>query len=552
MSYSLQQVQQAIKLAHSEGNTDAVNSLVDFYNNQYQQERSSFKEHEPSGWADIPPQISETAQQGMAASERKYKTLSGMVEQDKVHAEEMPALSLGVAAPVVGSVFEAGLKTAGQVASILTPDYLEVPVIEAVKGQVFDFIQKPNVQEGLRYATNKASEYFQWASENKEDALRLESIVDVGLMSLPPTKVPPVTEAMDRASVKLLDVGRVQGINKRHDQVWRLLEPLKLDKDSLRRTEIKGPLGTKTTSPSPMQEESIKVVSLIPDVRAGKTFTHNFNAIHNEIESTAKRLIKRIDREGNPQVDMKALVTGMQREVDSFINSPDIHIAGSATPKRTQAFIDKTVQLLKESDGSAKGVLEARKQLDDYIQQGHSLDPEYLDSKGAALKIIRDHLNSAVAEAVPKVDVDGLLRKQFLMYNAGDVVGDKAIDEARNSIARTYANIHRVTGTSLPTTPLALAATAGGAGALMTEGVLFYGSAGLALVAGGTLALKALSSPQTKKALGVLLGGANKAIKASKNKEMIEQLKADRLVIISLLQQEEDKTQRVPMKGAAN
>ena len=38
----------------------------------------------------------------------------------------------------------------------------------------------------------------------------------------------------------------------------------------------------------------------------------------------------------------------------------------------------------------------------------------------------------------------------------------------------------------------------------------------------------------------------------SKSKEMIEQLKADRLVIISLLEQPQDETQRIPMKGAAN
>ena len=209
-----------------------------------------------------------------------------------------------------------------------------------------------------------------------------------------------------------------------------------------------------------------------------------------------------------------------------------------ASPKKMQAILDEAKKLISTSDGTATGILQARKDLDKWLD---GIDPkmvndEYMDSKAKALKIIREAMNNAVGDAVPDVDVKGLLRKQYLMYKAYDNLGDKAMGMAKTSLARSYINAKRVTGMAIPTTPLAMAATASAASAAISSGWFAFATGTLALGTGAILTSRMLKGPTAKKGLGVLLGQVSKAIKMSKNKEMIEQLKADRLVIISLLE----------------
>ena len=138
------------------------------------------------------------------------------------------------------------------------------------------------------------------------------------------------------------------------------------------------------------------------------------------------------------------------------------------------------------------------------------------------------------------------------MYKAFDNLADKSTKLASTSLARAYVNAKRVTGMAIPTTPLAMAATASAGTAALSSGWLAFATGTLALGTGAVVTSRMLKGPTAKKGLGVLLGQVSKAIKMSKSKEMIEQLKADRLVIISLLEQPQDETQRIPMKGAAN
>ena len=102
-------------------------------------------------------------------------------------------------------------------------------------------------------------------------------------------------------------------------------------------------------------------------------------------------------------------------------------------------------------------------------------------------------------------------------------------------------SINRVTGLKLPTTPLAVSATIGAAGSVLTL------APGLASVLAGTVVTgglgyagyRALISPATKKYLAKLLVASDKALKTSTNPDMLKQIRADRAVVLELLERSE-------------
>jgi len=552
-TFDYQRYEQAIKLAQSEGNTAAVNELSAIYTEAKAKERSGFVEHTPTQMTDVLPAIGEGLEGAVTTATQGIAEVGSLLDAKKIHTPEAVPLGLVKAAlPAAGDVVLTGLAALGDVVSLATPDSLEKEVVEAVKGAVFDIADNPVFQEGLELAKQGMAPFIEWGKEHPDAALRLGASFELGLMALPATKVPPVSAALDNVAGSLLRAGNVQGITKRHDGIQRLLEPLKLNRSDIRRTETRGVTREHIVGPDARGEEVIKVLALIPEVKVGRTYVKNANAVYDEIEATSERLTKRLQRAGNPEVDTTKLTDNMDAALESYFKSDDPIIAGLPKP-RIEAIVNKAKSLVAESDGTVVGVLEARKKLDSYLNNlDVNLDGEFVASKGKALKIIRDTLNNAVNDTVSDVDVLGLLRKQHLMYTAWDTLADKAIHEARTGLSRAYINAQRATGMSIPTTPLALAATAGGAATLATTGLAAWGIGAASTVAAGVLVQRMLTSPSAKKGLGVLLGAVSKGIKMSKNKEMIEQLKADRLIIISLLEQKEDTNQRVPMKGAVN
>ena len=137
---------------------------------------------------------------------------------------------------------------------------------------------------------------------------------------------------------------------------------------------------------------------------------------------------------------------------------------------------------------------------------------------------------------MPDVSVQDLLRKQALSYRALDIVGEKRRLEADTAIGRLGQNISR-TGVNLPRNPASQLATGYAAGNIVQSGA-FPWLAGIGATGASIYGLgKAAMSSQTKKFFGQLLVSTDKAIKAAKGSpQMIQQLKADRAVLVSLMQ----------------
>lgn len=550
---TLQQIEKAIKLAYEENNIEAVNSLVEFYNNQRATEKQEFTEYEPTKLVDVPKQLSssyETGKQSFAENMGEFadEALSGQYKS----RNEALLRGVGKAAPVVGSAFEAGLKTAGQGLSLLTPDPIENWFAERAKGLAFELKESNAFREGLAAAKKGLSYWNEFSEKDPETASRVEDYFNVATLGVPPTKLKPVTEGMDRAANAMTAAGVKQAKKKRDTFIYNITSPLKKEKKDIARTKTTGVFRKFKVTPSDFDKEVIEVVAKIPTIKAGATFTDNAKALQVHIDKTAATLIDDLQKAGNPQINKQDLIVDLQQSVDGLVASSDFVIEGG-NKKLTQAFVEQAIDFVSKSDGTAIGVLQARKDLDKFLNSKQiSLDAEYLNSKRTALKLVRDKLNEYVDKSVPDVNVKSKLREQYLMYNAWDNLSDRAMDEAVNGILRTYRNIQIASGTTMPTTPLALAATASAGGAFLGSGAIIPVSFAIGGAAGGALSWRALSSPQTKKAMGSLLRLTNEAIKKSKSVEMVEQLKADRLILISLLQNPTQEDQKVPYKGAQN
>lgn len=551
--YSLEQLEGAIKLAYEEGNTEAVNSLSEYYLYQRKKEKEEFSEYKPTTMADVPKQLSSTYESGKQAflenaQEFGEEALSGQYGTPK----EAVLRGVGKAAPVVGSAFEAAAKTVGQGLSLITYDPLEKWVAEQAKGIAFEIKESPSFRKGVAAAKKGIEHWNEFSEKEPEAASRVEDYFNVATLSIPPTKVKPFTEGMDRAANAATAAGVKQAKQRRDRFVYNIISPLKKDKSDILRTKTTGFFRTFTVTPSEFEKEIIEAVAKVPTIKAGATFTDNSKALKEAIDKSAVSLIDDLKKAGNPSVDKDALLIDLQNSLEAVLDHEDFIIEGGS-PKMAKAFVDKAMSFISESDGTAIGVLQARKNLDEFLNSKQvSLDADYLNSKRSALKLVRDKLNEYVDKSVPEVDVKSKLRKQYLMYNAWDNLSDRALDEAANGILRTYRNIQIASGTKLPTTPLALAATASAGAGFLGGGLLVPIGATGAAAGVGALSIKGLASPAFKKQIGSLLRLTNDAIKKSKSVEMVEQLKADRLILISLLQNPTEEDQKVPYKGAQN
>ena len=277
----------------------------------------------------------------------------------------------------------------------------------------------------------------------------------------------------------------------------------------------------------------INVISSVPEFNPKATFTDNFNAVEDYIGRQANQLTTGLSRAGNPKIDIDALIEDIRTRAMNGLADEVYDRKGKARK------IEQQLRLFRErlGKGTALEVLEARKALDRSLKKdSRSADDSIATPSKAGRRAISEAAHEAIAAAVPDVAVQDLLRKQALSYRALDILDEKRRLEATTAIGRLGQNISRA-GVNLPRNPASQIATGYAAGNIVQSGVFPF-LAGAGATAASIYGLgKAAMSAQTKKFLGQLLVSTDKAIKAAKSSpEMIQQLRADRAVIVSIIQ----------------
>lgn len=468
----------------------------------------------------------------------------------------MGEVAIPAATEAVTALGKAGMRAA----STVYPDVIEEPIVNAVKNVANYITSTETFQTAANFLTNSLSDYEQYKAEApnevKQELRAFESAMDIGLLAAPAVKRVPFEGKIGDLGADITRLGRQQSIENKKEAVGKMLEPTVLEKGEGKVT-IEGVLRSKTYNPSPREDEVIAVTSLVDGVNPRKTFTENYNVVSDEIGRVRERLDSRIKSKRNPKFDKEEVAGELEGLVEDILVSDEFQLGGGV-PSFVRPIFNRAITLIQESDGTALGLLNVRRELDNWVERNApaTFTGEYVNGKKLANTLIRDLINKKVGELVPDVDVDGLLRKQHLLYDAKDRFDIKRQLEASNAVGRALMNTQRVLGVKTPLTPLGIYGTGGIAATLFASGFAPFLTGSAALGAAAYGAANILRSPQSKKALGALLSATDKAIKATKNEQMIKQLKADRVLLVSLLQNykgpSEEQEQRPPLKDAAN
>jgi len=477
--------------------------------------------------------------------------VSGAIEdyqQDKLQFSEYqsPAATaalLGVMEGVAPAAGEAIIGVGKAALSAATPDVIEEPFVNnAVKAfsAAGDFIMNNEwVGPVLNMAKESFADYNNWknsSEENQRKARVLESTVDMAALVAPASKTKALTDGWEDSGRKMILAGDKQKFTNKREGVQALLEPRNIGKGEGRVTE-EGLLRTKTYNPTEYEQEAIDVITGLPKINTSRSATYNMNIVEDEIGLAAQRLEKRIIGQGNPKVDTQLIQQELEKDLIALVNS-DTFYGTKAVISNIQSMQRLANKLILSSDGTAVGLLNARKLLDRELKANAPAvyDADYENAKAAALRVIRQKINTSVAEAVPETDVLRQLKRQNLMFNALDTLTDKSNAEDLTMVARAITRLEKATGLNAPSSAIGLAATAGlTTTALAYSGALPYIAGGGAVV-GTMYALRAAQRSGTlKQALGATLTNLNKAIKTADG-ALLKQLKADRLAIIALMQ----------------
>ena len=468
------------------------------------------------------------------------------------NVQELAVANLGEAIiPAAGDVAIEGVKIAGKILSNVTPDVIENPTVNAVIDIGQAIAEIPTVQEMIELAKENYPKYLAMAKEYPHYDRMLKNVFSIGSLGAN-TKI---EAGLDAVGSGLKSSAAKSTWKNRRESVSSMLEPIHPETSDMTTTmyptRTEGMLNTIKPNYTDQANEIIDITSTVPKLKPKGSFTDSRNAIYSEITNTAEKLKLDIAKAGNPKLTVD-VVQQLQDSMDNFPESIGFGLAGG-TPKFATDLMSTAIRLVKESDGTAAGLLDARKQLDKFINkhQPKSLTQEYINSKAVAVSEIRTIMNDAVASTVPDVKVKDLLDKQHKLYKAWDVTGDKALKESRTSIGRLWQEVieGRIV---IPKTPMALRSLVGGLTYWLGSGNLGYALGGIAAVTTSTVGYNVIKSPKSREALGVILTASAKLIKTTKDTALLKQLKADRLIVIGLLTDLEKNAERPPLKGAAN
>lgn len=453
-------------------------------------------------------------------------------------------------ATAAGSAFD----TLNTLDDALTPGGTDNP-LEAERNQAIAAVWNetigPKVLQKAKDAANQGIEAYQtWAKSNPRFARNVEAVANIGLV-FAPVKVRPGAAAGPSAPTVVgraaEAVGRSVETKVARDRgsfVADLVRPKGTKKvreaEGLRTTDPQGLLGRQTVTPSGQEQAIASVVSDVAAVKPGNTLVQNTNAIKKEITTEATSLRKTLQSSPVkiPRADIKQ---SMDDVLTSLGENPLLVGDAAKTGKNTVA---RAKQFLGDNPNTPAGVLKARQDFDAWVeaQRPKVFDPVTDSPLSIAVGATRTAMNGIVADSVPTIAVRTSLNKQSQLFKARDNIAPKVADEAATNIGRLAQRVSSIVGLNkgLQNTLVKM----GVGGAALGGSAFTAGAGATAAVLGGlgavTVATKAVTSVQTRKAIRGLLNQSEKAIQKLKKQgpkaaPALRQLRADRAVVIEIL-----------------
>ena len=443
---------------------------------------------------------------------------------------------LGTGLDLVGT----GISLSAREISKFIPDSVEKKVVDGVTDTVKKLGEIPTVQNALEAIGEGYQSYLQWKSENPNDAMGVESIVNVAEIFAPPFKRKPIPDkTMFRTQAdKQLDKARELETGQRKDYLQSLITPIstKANDEARAKRMTQNAKGRNVYNPTDEEKEMVNILKRVP-VSADNSLVGNRVILDTEINKVHNSLVKQLGK-SKVKLNKKELNTELEGIVDDLQETNPV-LVGDASAVAKKIF-NKAQQLLAKSDGSPAQLMQVRRDLDKWAkQQGKGSFDGNENAYTVAQRAVRDFLNEKVADAVPETAVLDKLRKQHLLLRANDRILPKAAQEADTKIGRLVDNFYIATGTTPPKTLLGKVATVG-LGASILGGAGFAGL--LPALATGTTAgtigymiYRGSISPSNRKVLSALLRETDKVLSSKLSKEMRKAIQADRVVLVEAM-----------------
>lgn len=562
--YTREQYLQAMQQANAAGDTAVVNELAAKVE---EMDIAAMWEERRAAGDYIPPDFTGRdleQEYGQAVKERMGQTLPYIGAQtaqaitgdlttgESIFRSTAGRGALGTALDVLGETISYGAKKLSQ----YTPDNYEWAYVKSLRDAVAPLTDNRVAEAAGKLIDMGIDGWFTLKQEQPRIAEDLEGVFNLAEIWKPskltnprvdlPTASPLVKEAdrLYQSAEKITN-------ERRNAFIEKVITPEDTKATRLERQErrVEDPAtGRLTVELSPIEIEMREVLKGTPDFGPKRSLTGNQNAIEARIEKIAERLDSRLAATG-AKINKQDMLEDLQTTVDNLSETSPVLVGDAG--KVAQRIFDQAQRLIKESDGTAVGYLNVRRELDNWIKrQGKDSFDGNENAYSVAQRAVRDVLNNRVAEVAPDVDTLDSLRKQHLLFLSLDRIKPKAAEELNRKLSRYFDNILRATGTSLPKTPLARVATIGAFGGTLGgaafTGLLPYLAIGGVGGALGYAVYRGAISPNTRKMLSITLRNADKAIKATKIPEMKEQLALDRAFIVEIMKLPTSETEDFP------
>lgn len=438
--------------------------------------------------------------------------------------------SAGLLGDSIGSTIVAG-------ADAVIPEAAQ----QYAKGALDELMSTQLGQNGLKLLQKGGKAWQAFQKKHPETAKSLVAAVDFGSLILPATKAVgpvqgaakvtrPVTKGVGDAVEATGETLVRSSKTARAEDVAQLLAP--------KNRMGKGGTTTETWArnrkyePNDYNKAVAETVAEVPKVKPHRTATYNNQHVREAAEREARELEGRIMAEGNPViVAPKGSGIGLpDGSID--LDVLDDVLVGDAK-KYAAKFLNKANEFIEESDGTALGLLKVRRKLDRWAEDnvGRNYDPTVVSARNVAQKAVRDNLNTLVDESVPNAGVRASLKKQSQLYSASDALQAKMKSEGVDMLDRFLKGLstkHLGPAGALGVT--SAVAHALGYSTLAAASTALGGAVGIAA------AISMTPKGKARSILGKMIMGTGKALKKATDPEVIKQLKADRLLMIDMLQ----------------
>ena len=536
---TLEQHKQAYARAMAAGDTLAAYKIKNIIEDEQEAKTKAAQQSVQGLDTDITPQpestlmerVGEVVQRrGAGIGETLSRPLDlGLPQEGALGVGEKLVRTLGDVAGVVGEIAGDAIMTG---ISYLTPDLAKEAVDDA-----FNYVSQTEAgKEGLRLATLSADKYKGWADANPDDAKLLESYFNIGAFLTPATKIKApvldVAETLEDTGGNLVKSGRSKIRGEERDIITAMLEPdaKHLTGEDFEVSEITQKI---TYNPqSPYTQETIDIVTDSGIVKPKKTYTYNSKKLGEAAKRERNILEARLARE-DVILNKANVLREIETKAQQFLDEAQRTIGDETKLKQVNSIFGEAVRQVQNSDGSLLGLLEARRGVDKFTRSyDGKVDFTTQNSLATASRSVRNAMNEILEREAKNTEVARSLRKQAAFLDAAKILNKKISKDGRT----VFARLAKVAGNYMPRTPLAQAATASAAAGLATQyWPLMTLGAVTGLVYGGG---KAALSGEARELLGKIIADTGTAIKKAEKMghlDAVEQMKADRLVLVSLL-----------------